>query len=131
MYRLFQRVSQCNLFMMGAMGTIAPCEECQAILMEYEKACLDFWLNASEETRDACRAIRQLVTGGTEADVAHAQQLLPPFKTFESPVNADATMGPSRIGPLLYRKVQHEARTGHHVSLRPVYLRPSPPSDLS
>ena len=117
--------------MMDAMRIIAPCEECQAIVMEYERACLDFWLNASEETRDACRAIRQLVTGGSEADVAHAQQLLPPFKAFKSPVNSDGRMGPSRIGPLVYRKVQHEARTGHYVSLRPVYLRPSPPSDLT
>ncbi len=99
--------------------------------MEYERACLDFWLNASEETRDACRAIRQLVAGGTEADVAHAHQLLAPFKAFKTPVNDDASMRASRIGPLVYRKIQHEAKTGHHVSLRPVWFRPSPPSDLS
>jgi hypothetical protein len=99
--------------------------------MEYERACLDFWLNASEETRDACRAIRQLVAGGTEADVAHAHQLLSPFKAFKSPVNADAMMSSSRMGPLVYRKFQHEAKTGHYVGLRPVGLRPSPPSDLS
>jgi hypothetical protein len=116
---------------MGAMRSSAPCEECRAILMEYERASLDFWLNASEETRDACRAIRQLVAGGTEADVAQAHQLLPPFKAFRSPVNDDARMSPAQMGPLIYRKLQHEAKTGHHVSLRPVWFRPSPPPDLS
>ena len=129
---LFERSSTAQFVYDGCvMRSIAPCEECQAIVMEYERACLDFWLNASEETRDACRAIRQLVTGGTEADVALAQQLLPSFKAFRSPVNADAMMSYSGIGPLVYRKVQHEAKTGHYVRLRPVYLCPSPPSDLS
>ena len=43
------------------------CEECEAITLEYRRAWLDFWLNASDETRDACRALWQLVAGGSEA----------------------------------------------------------------
>jgi hypothetical protein len=33
------------------------CAECESIALEYREACVAFWLNASEETRDACRAI--------------------------------------------------------------------------
>ena len=52
------------------------CEECAAITLEYRRAYLDFWLHASNETRDACRALAQLVAGGSEADVARTQELL-------------------------------------------------------
>lgn len=123
-------VAHCSQFVydLCAMPTSAPCEECQAIILEYERASLDFWLNASEETRDACRAIGQLVAGGTDADLARAHELLAPFKPC---VNADVRYSPSRMGPLFYKKFQHEAKTGHYISLRLVSLRPSPPSDLS
>lgn len=114
---------------MGAMATDPTCEECAAILLEYERACLEFWLNASEETREGCRAIRQMVAGGTEADLARAREILPPFKPFEPYVNPYTEMSPSRIA--LARKFQHEAKTGHYVSLRPPSLRPMPPSDFS
>ena len=115
---------------MCAMASHPTCEECAAILLEYERACLEFWLNASEETREGCRAIGQMVAGGTEADVARAREVLPPFKPFEPYVNPYAQMSPSRVA-LGIRKVQHEAKTGHHVSLRPPSLRPLPPSGLS
>jgi hypothetical protein len=116
---------------MGAMPTDPSCEECAAILLEYERACLDFWANASEETREGYRAIGQLVAGGTEADLARAHEVLPPFKPFEPYVNPYARMSPSRMAGLHIRKFQHEAKTGHYQSLRPPGLRPLPPSDLS
>jgi hypothetical protein len=68
------------------------CDECEAIILEYRRACIEFWLNSSDETRDACRAIGQLVAGCREADAAHAEELLRPFKplTFESKMNRRA-----------------------------------------
>jgi hypothetical protein len=120
-----------SLFMMGAMPTDPTCEECAAILLEYERASIDFWANASEETREGCRAIGQLVAGGTEADLARAREVLPPFKPFKPHVNPYAGMSPSRMAELIIRKYQHESKTGHYVSLRPPSLRPLPPSDLS
>jgi hypothetical protein len=119
------------IYYVGAMPTDPNCEECAAILLEYERTCLDFWLNASEETREGCRAIGQLVARGTETDLARAQELLPAFRAFKPYVNADARMSPSRMASLWFRKFQHEARTGHYLSLRPPSLRPLPPSDLS
>ena len=79
------------------MPTSTPCEECEAILLEHKRAYLDFWLNAREETRDACRAIGQLIAWGSEADVARAQELLRPFKP-SNPVNAEGKMGSSQFG---------------------------------
>jgi hypothetical protein len=120
-----------------------PCAECEAITLEYRRACLDFWLNASDETRDACRAIGQLLAGGSEADAA--QDLLHPFKpeTSESKMNGRfleayvgngvdqvrgefVGKGSSRIAGLMSRKLQHQFKSGHHVSLRPY-----PPRDHS
>jgi hypothetical protein len=37
------------------------CEVCKAIALKYKRAWLDFWLNASEQTRNGCRAIGQLL----------------------------------------------------------------------
>ena len=120
------------------------CEECEAITLEYRRAWLDFWLNASDETRDACRALWQLVAGGSEADVARAQELLRPFgpATFAPKRNGRAAAyvgsafdqaggefvgkGASRMQELAYRKLQHQFKSGHYVS-----FRPSPPSDIS
>jgi hypothetical protein len=119
------------IYHVGAMPTDPPCEECAAILLEYERACLDFWANANEETREGCRAIGQLVAGGTEADLERAHEVLPPFKPFKPYVNPYAYMSPSRMTELLIRKFQHEAKTGHFQSLRPPFLRPLPPPGLS
>jgi hypothetical protein len=121
------------------------CEECEAITLEYRRAWLDFWLNASDETRDACGALWQLVAGGSDADVARAQELLRPFKpaTFAPKRNGRAAFleayvgsafdqgesvgkGSSRMQELAYRKLQHQFKSGHYVS-----FRPSPPSDIS
>jgi hypothetical protein len=119
------------IYDMGAMATEPTCEECAAIRVEYERACLEFWLNASEETREGCRAIGQLVTGGTEADLARAHEVLAPFKLFTRYANADARMSPPCMAGLWVRKFQHAAKTGHYVRLRPPGLRPLPPSDPS
>jgi hypothetical protein len=113
------------------MATDLTCEECAAIRLEYERACLEFWANASEEIREGCRAIGQLVAGGAEADLTRAHEVLPPFRPFEPYVNPYATMSPSCMAGLRTRKFQHEAKTGHYQSLRPPGLRPLPPSDLS
>jgi hypothetical protein len=117
------------------------CEECEAITLEYRQACLDFWLNASDETRDACRAIEQLVVGGSEADLARAQELFRPFRsaTFEPKMNDRAALleayvgsafdqvggesvgkGSSRTAELVYRKLQHQFKSGHYVSFRSI-----------
>jgi hypothetical protein len=76
------------------------CDECEAIILEYRRACIEFWLNSSEETRDACRAIGQLVAGCREADAAHAEELLRPFKplTFESKMNRRAGLLEAYVG---------------------------------
>jgi hypothetical protein len=121
----------------GAMKT--SCEECEAIVLEYKRACLDFWLNANEETREGCRAIGQLISGGSEADVARAEELLRPFKpaTFEPKMNEPTTFleayvgsafdqvrgesvgkRSSRISEVAYRKLQHQFKSGHYVSFR-------------
>ena len=121
------------------------CEECEAITLDYRRAYLDFWLNASDETREACRALWELVAGGSEADVARTQELLRPFKpaTFELKRNGRAAFleayagsafdqgesvgkSSSRMQELAYRKLQHQLKSGHYVS-----FRPSPPSDIS
>ena len=123
------------------------CDECEAIILEYRRACIEFWLNSSDETRDACRAIGQLVAGCREADAAHAEEVLRPFKplTFESKMNRRAGLleayvgsgfdplkaesvskGSSRIAELAYRKLQHQFKSGHYVS-----FRFSPPPDPS
>jgi hypothetical protein len=31
------------------MPTHPPCEECEEIILEYKRACFDFWLNANQE----------------------------------------------------------------------------------
>jgi hypothetical protein len=122
------------------------CEECKAIALEYKRAWLDFWLNASEETRDGCRAIGQLFNGGSEADLARAQELLRPFKsaTFEPNLNEPTTLLEAYVGSvfdqvrgesvdkhssliseLAYRKLQHQFKSGHYVSFR-LSLPPDP-----
>jgi hypothetical protein len=117
--------------MMCAMATDPSCEECAAIRLEYERVCLEFWEKASEETREGCRAIGQLVARGTEADLARAHEMLPAFRPFQPYVNPYASMSPSRMAELGLRKLKHEAKTGHFQSLRPPGLRPLPPSDFS
>ncbi len=128
----------------GAMKT--SCEECEAIVLEYKRAYLDFWLNANEEIRNGCRAIGQLVSGGSEADVARAQELLRPFKsaTFEPKMNEPTTLLEAYVGSafdqlrgesvgkrssrtveLAYRKLQHQFKSGHCVSFR-LSLPPDP-----
>jgi hypothetical protein len=123
------------------------CEECEAIILEYQQACLVFWLNASKETRDGCRAIGQLVAGGSESDVTRAQELLRPFKAaifepkmterralleayvgsaFDQVGGESGGKGSSRMAELVYRKLQHQFKSGHYVS-----FRPAPSSDLS
>jgi hypothetical protein len=115
------------------------CEECKAIALEYKRAWLDFWLNASEDTRGGCRTIGQLFNGGSEADMARAQELLRPFRsaTFAPNLNEPTTLleayvgsafdqvrgesvgkRSSRISELAYRKLQHQFKSGHYVSFR-------------
>ena len=113
---------------MRVMPADAPCEECEAIILEYKRACLDFWVNASEETRNACRSIGHLIGGGSDAEVARAQSLLRPFEPFRGPAKADAKMGKSRIAEVIYREIQHQSKTGHYVKFPMV--KPSS-SDLS
>jgi hypothetical protein len=110
------------------MPTDAPFEECEAIILEYKRACLELWLDANQETRDACRAIRHLMGGGSDAEAACPQALLRPFEPFRGPVSADAKKVKTPIAEVIHRKFEHQAKTGHYVKFP--LAKPSS-SDLS
>jgi hypothetical protein len=82
----------------------ARCRECEAIALEYKKACLDFWQNASEETREAWRVLRRLA-GGTEDDVSRLEDLPRPKIT-----------GSPRIAEVLARRSEHWSLTFHSLT---------------
>jgi hypothetical protein len=52
------------------------CKKCDAIFREYRIAYLDFRDRASQETRDACKALGELI-GGLEADMQRVEDRLP------------------------------------------------------
>jgi hypothetical protein len=92
-----------------------PCRECVEIAQEYREAIIDFWTNASDETRDACGVMAKLA-GCTEGDAVHAEEKLRPFSSQElfRPREENQT----RIAGAIYRKCLHQHRTGHYVNLR-------------
>jgi hypothetical protein len=108
------------------MPTDPPCEECEEIILEYKRACLEFWLNANQETRDACRAMGDLMGGGSGTEAALG--MLRPFEPFRGPVSADETKVKTPLAEVVRRKLKHQAKTGHYVKF-PV-VKPSS-SDLS
>jgi hypothetical protein len=100
------------------------CKECDAILQEYRIAYADFWEHASEQTRDACRALGELVRG-TETDIRSVEGRLSTFQ----PMNAgqlNAAMvntgiqylgGSDPLKAAMLKKWQHQQATGHVVRL--------------
>jgi hypothetical protein len=94
------------------------CKECDAIVREYRTACLDFWLGANQETRDACRSIVKLVESGTEEDAVRVETHLRPFRPIYA-ARAEFYGGSTRIRDLIFRKIKHQSETGHYVNLRP------------
>jgi predicted nucleic acid-binding protein len=93
----------------------SPCRECAEIMQEYREAVLDFWSNASDETRYACRVAAKL-TGLTEEDAVNADEALRPFdfQDLHRPPNENQ----ARIAAAISRKCQHQHRTGHRINLR-------------
>jgi hypothetical protein len=93
----------------------SSCKECEKIATDYREAVLEFWRNASEETRAACRATANLVSC-TESDARDAQRQLRPF------TREEMTRPPSefqvRISSAMFRKYRHQQQTGHRVNLR-------------
>ncbi len=102
------------------------CEECDAILREYKIAYLDFWERASQETRDACKALRELI-GGSEADMQSVEDHLPRFRPMSAEQLNTAALkvgvrylrGEDRIGNAMLKKSLHQKATGHvgHLSV--------------
>jgi hypothetical protein len=92
-----------------------PCRECVEIAQEYREAMIDFWTNASDETRDACAVMAKL-TGCTKRDAANAEEKLRPFSSQE--LLRPAEENQTRIAAAIYRKCLHQHRTGHYVNVR-------------
>jgi hypothetical protein len=86
------------------MTASADCEECRKITLELREAWMDAWLSADEEFRKAWLALR----GGTEEDVAHAEELFPKANIKSA----------ERVQKAIFMKFRHEAMTGHKIPLR-------------
>lgn len=91
-----------------------PCRECAEIVQEYREAVIDFWINASDRTRDACRVVAKL-TRCTESDAVNAEGRLRPFSSQE--LLRPAEENQTRIAAAISRKCLHQHRTGHYVNL--------------
>ena len=110
---------------LGAMEN--SCELCDAILREYRIAYLDFWERASEETRDACKAVGELI-GGSEADLQRVEDRLPRFRPMTAQQLNIAAMKAGvrysyirREDPLRHAMLKrwlHQQATGHVVHIR-------------
>jgi hypothetical protein len=100
------------------------CEKCDAILREYRIAYLDFWDRASQETRDACKALGELI-GGSEADMQRVEDRLPRLRPMTAQQLNIATWkagmgylgGEDRIRDTMLKKWLHQKATGHVVRL--------------
>jgi len=101
-------------FYNGAAMT-SSCKECEEIVTEYRGAVLDFWRNASEETRAACRATANLISC-TESDAKEAQRQLRPFTSEE--LARQPSEFQVRIAGAIFRKYRHQQQTGHRLNLR-------------
>ena len=100
------------------------CEQCDAILRECRIAYLDFWERASQETRDACKALGRLI-GGSESDMQTVEDLLPRF----SPMCAEelniSTLktgvrylrGKDPFRDAMLKRWLHQQGTGHIVNI--------------
>ena len=85
------------------------CRECQAIELEYRKACFEYWANSTVEIKEAARFLRRLA-GGSEDDVVRLEELPHPKET-DSP----------RMAEVRARQNQHWSLTGHYVNLPQPY----------
>jgi hypothetical protein len=90
------------------------CKECEEIAAEYRDALLNFWRNASESTRAACRAAANLVSC-SETDAMDAQQHLRPFTPDEWKRPPNELQG--RILAAVSRECLHQLNAGHRVTL--------------
>jgi hypothetical protein len=88
------------------MTASADCEECRKITLELREAWTDAWLSADEEFRKTWLALR----GGTEEDVARAEELFPK-------ANIERKRA-ERLQQAIMIKFRHEAQTGHKIPLR-------------
>jgi hypothetical protein len=100
------------------------CKECDAILQEYRMAYIDFLENASQETRDACKALGELI-GGSAADMQSVEDRVPRFRPMSAEQLNAATVkagmgylrGDDRIRNAMLKKWQHQKATGHTAQL--------------
>jgi hypothetical protein len=100
------------------------CEQCDAILREYRIAYLDFWERASQETRDACKAVGELI-GGSEVDLQRVEDRLPRFRPMTAQQLNIAAMkagvrylrGEDPLRHAMLKRWLHQQATGHFVHL--------------
>ncbi len=92
-----------------------PCRECAEIAQEYREAMIDFWNNANDRTRDACRVVAKLIRC-TESGAVDAEERLRPFSSHE--LFRPAEESQTRIAAAICRKCLHQHRTDHYVNLR-------------
>jgi hypothetical protein len=90
--------------MVTDMTTHLYCNECQAIARELGQAYSDAWVSGDQTFRDAWTATYRLI-GGVEQDAVRAEELSP----------AAPIRDPLRINRALFRKLAHEARSGHKI----------------
>jgi hypothetical protein len=100
------------------------CEECEAILRGYRIAYAEFWEQASEQTRDACRALAELLEGtgnGIQIDDGRLSKFQPmgADRLNAAIVNTGIRYlrGDDPLRAALLRKWQHQKATGHVVQL--------------
>jgi hypothetical protein len=102
-----------------------PCEQCDAILREYQIAYLDFLESADQETREACQAVVRLLEC-SEAAMQSVEDILPRFHPMSAAeLNTVAFKegvrywrGADRIKGAILKKWLHQKATGHVVNLR-------------
>ncbi len=79
------------------------CDECRRIALELREAWTEAWLSTDDEFRAAWTGL----LGGTEEDLARAEEIFPRTKV----ANAD------QLRKVVMKKFEHEALTGHKIPL--------------
>jgi len=82
----------------------SSCDECRKIAIELREVWTEAWLSTDDEFRAAWTGL----LGGTEEDLARAEEIFPRTKV----ANAD------RLRKAVMKKFKHETLTGHKIPLR-------------
>jgi hypothetical protein len=98
------------------MGGHKTCVECEAIARELEEAYSEAWASSDQRTRDAAAAVYRL-KGGTAEDAERAEETGARAWVEHIPALIEGPFEePLRVNRALYRKLMHEARTGHRMA---------------